>query len=282
MARCPIRDGYLPGGLPFLAVGSGPPLLMLGGLMPEAGIPRGVAWLSAYSSVRPFAAQRTTYWVNRPRELPERLTMADLAALHATAIREAFGGDAVDVIGVSTGGSIALQLAVDHPELVARLVVASSGARFAGEGLRSQREVGEVARSGDRCGAYRLLANDVMRPGPLQQLVGGLLWLAGPALFPLAGDLADLVATIDAEDDFDLRGRVGEIRAPTLVIGGGRDRFYERALYVETAELIPGARLLLYPRRGHTTAIADPRFARDVRSFLRVSADVPTPQASGS
>ncbi len=286
MARCPIRDGLLPGGLPYLAVGTGPPLLMLGGLMPEAGIPRGFAWLSAYSSIRPFGAHATAYWINRRSGLPARISMAELAAEHATAIREAFGGEPVDVIGVSTGGSIGLQLAIDHPELVRRLVVASSAGRLAGEGLRSQRELGEVARSGDRRGAFRLLANDLLAPGPLQRLVGAGLWTVGPLLFPHAGDLHDMVATIDAEDDFDVRARLGEVRAPTLVVGGARDRFYERELFVETAELIPGARLLLYPRRGHTTAVADPRFARDVRAFLRVSADAGaearTAQASGS
>jgi pimeloyl-ACP methyl ester carboxylesterase len=281
MARCPIRDGTLPGGLPYLAVGSGPPLLVLGGLMPEAGIPHGFARLSAYTSIRPFGSRHTAYWINRRRGMAARTTMAELAAEHATAIRASFEGP-VDVVGISTGGSIALQLAVDHPDLVRRLVVASSAARIAGEGLRSQRELGEVARRGDRRGAYRLLASEVLRAGPLERLLGGLLWLAGPLAFPLAGDLSEMVATIDAEDDFDLRDRVGEIRAPTLVIGGARDRFYDRGLLTETAELIAGARLVLYPRRGHTTAVADPRFARDVRAFLRLSADVPTAQACGS
>jgi pimeloyl-ACP methyl ester carboxylesterase len=85
-----------------------------------------------------------------------------------------------------------------------------------------------------------------------------------------------MIATIEAEDDFDLGGRLHEISAPTLIIGGGRDRFYPPGLFRETAGGIPNARLLLYEDRAQGGTFADRRFGRDVVAFLK--ADHPAPR----
>jgi len=268
MAKAAVPRGVLPGGVPFVATGAGPPLLVLAGLMPEAGIPRGITWVSARATIQPFAHRRTAYWVNRRRGLEPGTTIADLARELAHAIDGAFRGP-VDVVGISTGGSLALQLALDHPGTVRRLVVASAAARLDGEGSRSQREAADVARAGDRRAVYRLLAREVLPEGSsFERVIGGFLWLAGPLLFPAAGDLSDLVVQVDAEDGFDVRDRAPAIASPTLIVGGGRDRFYAVEEFRETAALIPGARLIVYDRRGHVTALSDPRFARDVLAFL--------------
>jgi pimeloyl-ACP methyl ester carboxylesterase len=55
--------------------------------------------------------------------------MADLASHYATAIEDRFEG-AIPILGFSTGGSIAQQFAVDHPELVRRLVLAGTACRL--------------------------------------------------------------------------------------------------------------------------------------------------------
>ena len=51
-----------------------------------------------------------------------------------------------------------------------------------------------------------------------------------------------MMATIRAEDAFDLGDRLGaEISAPTLVIGGSRDPFYPTELFRGTTLTLPGA-----------------------------------------
>jgi pimeloyl-ACP methyl ester carboxylesterase len=63
-----------------------------------------------------------------------------------------------------------------------------------------------------------------------------------------------------------MRDRLGEIAAPTLVIGGEEDPFYSPELFRETAAGIPNARLVLYPGMGHPAS--GPKFRQEVLAFL--------------
>jgi len=70
----------------------------------------------------------------------------------------------------------------------------------------------------------------------------------GPRWFP-ADDLCDMATTIEAEDGFELAD-CPTIASPTLLIAGGRDRFYDLAIREETAALIPGAGCRCIPDAG--------------------------------
>jgi pimeloyl-ACP methyl ester carboxylesterase len=185
-----------------------------------------------------------------------------MAASHATAVKEHFGRP-VDVIGVSTGGAIALQLAADHPEVVGRLIVVAAASWLGDEGRAKLREYGKRIAEG-RSGAS-ILASILAPP-----------WLRVPVMAAIRLeefsqrhiDPANMLATIDAECAFDVRDRLREIRAATLVIGGTRDRAFSSELFRATAAGIPDARLVLYEGRGHLGTMLDPRFGRDVATFL--------------
>jgi pimeloyl-ACP methyl ester carboxylesterase len=77
-----------------------------------------------------YAWDMQVWWVNRRTGLAAGVTMAELAADYAEGISRWFVGP-IDVLGVSTGGSVALQLAADHPDVVCRLVLVSSACRLA-------------------------------------------------------------------------------------------------------------------------------------------------------
>jgi pimeloyl-ACP methyl ester carboxylesterase len=79
--------------------------------------------------------------------------------------------------------------------------------------------------------------------------------------------LQDMATTIEAEDEFDL-ARLPSVQAPTLLVGGGRDRFYDSELFQQTARLIPGCVLKMHPERGHITVLSDPRAVAQIRGFL--------------
>ena len=265
-----VRSGTLTGGLPYLAQGSGPPLVVLAGLGKDNALPHGLQRRFELGTVRPYAdAGRTAYWVTRRPGLAAGVTMADLAADHAVALRADFG-EPVDVLGFSTGGSVAQQLALDHPDVVRRLVLACTAYRLGTAGRATQRRLAELAAAGHRRAAARV-SFAVLGGSTVSRVGWGLLgWLVGPLV--VARDPTDLIATILAEDAFDVRARLGEVRAPTLVIGGDRDAFYDQGrLIAETAHLIPGGRLVLYAGKGHGAAMRDRRLPRDVLGFVQAA-----------
>jgi pimeloyl-ACP methyl ester carboxylesterase len=189
--------------------------------------------------------------------------MAELAGLHAEALRGHFQAP-VDLMGISTGGAIALQLAVDHPELVRRLIVVAAASWLGEQGRAKLRKYGEQVAAG-KSGAAILAS--VLAPPWLQWAVAAKIWL--DARSQPGVDPTNMLATIDAECGFDVTPRLGEIRAPTLIIGGGQDRAFSEELFRATAAGIPGARLVIYPKRGHVGTMWDWRFGRDVAEFLK-------------
>jgi pimeloyl-ACP methyl ester carboxylesterase len=201
------------------------------------------------------------YFANRRQGLPDGITMAGLAAEHAEAI-DALDAGPVDVIGASTGGSIAQQLAADHPHAVRRLVLLSTGCRLTPESRRQQAQIAAEVRAGRPQRAVVSAAAFVVFPRaePLARLLAPLVGSVG--------DLSDLAGTIEAEDTFDLALAARPIIAPTLIVCGARDRFYPRPLLEETQRLIPGSSLHLIPHRGHLTAAGSTRAVAAIRGFL--------------
>jgi pimeloyl-ACP methyl ester carboxylesterase len=216
----------------------------------------------------PLAAitHRTIYVFGRPRALPRDLTMDNLAARQMALLRERFS-EPMDLMGISTGGAIALQLAVDYPWAIRRLVVVAAASWLGNVGRHKLRRYGDHIAQG-RSGA-RILAS-VLAPPWLAWLAALPIWIQ--ACSERRIDAADMLATIDAECGFDVSARLGGIRATTLVIAGDRDRAFSPELFRATAAGIPGARLVLYSGRGHLGTMFDSRFGRDVAAFL----DAPT------
>ncbi len=130
--------GFLHDETPFLRLGQGPPLVMVAGLTPRHEVPRGWERRMALTSARPLGRHFTVYAVNRKRGLAPGESMSDIAAHLANAIEHDLG-EPVFLTGTSTGGSVVLQLAIDRPDLVRRLVVIASAYRLGPRGRRYRR-----------------------------------------------------------------------------------------------------------------------------------------------
>ncbi len=255
------------GRLPYAAVGAGEPLVVLAGLAPVTGVDGDGIVRANVGVVASLVATRRVIVLNRRAELPRGMTMADLAAEHADGLRGGFDGP-VDVVGVSTGGSIAQQLAADHPDVVRRLVLVSTACRLPPQTRRMQLRVAVRVRAGAHRQALALLAHELVPPRRGQLAAALVAWLAGPRLIGDAAGLDDMATTIEAEDAFDL-ARLAPIEAPALVIGGADDRFYSEALFEETAHLIPAGRLRVLPDRGHVSVMRDRGLQQELAAFLR-------------
>lgn len=255
------------GGLECMVMGAGPPLVILPGLAPENGRPttRPIRNGELQTMAR-YAGSHTVYWVGRPTGLARGTSFAQIAASTADALRAEFGAP-VRVLGNSTGGSIAQQLAAEHPDVVERLVLLSTGCRLGALAASTQRDMIRIAARGRTRPMMAAVAWDLVPPWRGRTPAAAFMYLAGPRLYPRAKDLLDLLVTIEAEDTFDLR-TLPPITAPTLIVNGGRDRFYELEIVHETAALISNSQLALYPERGHVTVATDRRAIAAIRAFL--------------
>ncbi|MGO4615700.1 alpha/beta fold hydrolase [Nocardia sp. 2YAB30] len=273
-AELGITEGVLEHGLPYLAIGAGRPLVFLRWFTPDHANPRGWMRDSEIKVLAPLARQFRVYAVNRAPGMAEGTTMGDIAAEHADALRAQFG-EPVDVLGISSGGSVALQLAADHPGVVRRLVIASSGYRLDPVAKEGQMRYADAVLRG-RPAMHHLAASTFASP-VAARLAAVAMRLFDPLSRPK--NPADTYAFLHAEDQFDLDERLGDITSPTLVIGGERDAAYSTMNFRRTADGIPESHLVIYPGASHVGAIKHPRFAVDVSSFL-TQPDGPT--ASGA
>ncbi len=237
--------------LACFSLGTGPAVVYLPGLSTHHGPPTGLGrWVERHE-VKAYARRHHVWWMQRPAGLPVGTSMADLADAYADVLHDAFDHP-VDVVGFSTGGSVALQLAADHPDLVRRLVLLSAACRLGPVGRDEQRDLAGLLRAHRTRDAGALLLSLAPVHRPPQRAMAALGWLLGPVIF--RGDPGDLLVTVDAEDGFDLTARLSTVAARTLVVGGGRDRFYGTDLFRETATGLPQGRMLLHPQKGHIGA----------------------------
>jgi pimeloyl-ACP methyl ester carboxylesterase len=188
--------------------------------------------------------------------------MRDMSEDYAEMIKNELGGP-VSVMGLSTGGPIAQHFAVDHPELVDRLVLVSTGYTLSESGAAAQRKVINFTRQGKWRAAAAAMAG-VMVSGLARPLVIAFFWILGKGMFGSPDSPFDGLVELEAEDRFNFEEHLTDIKVPTLVIGGENDCFY---LIRKTAEGIPSAKLILHKNAGHM-AMTKRRFRLDILAFL--------------
>jgi pimeloyl-ACP methyl ester carboxylesterase len=251
-------------GLPYLRVGHGPPLVMASGLSPEHANPTGVVRRMYLSTAARFAGHFTVYLVNRRVGLAPGATMQDIAADYAAAIDGSIG-EPVMLHGTSTGGAVALKVAIDHPELVRRLVVAASACRLSPKGRQAQAEVARLTEQCDPREASAVMM-EMLTPAALRYPARGVGWLVGPAL--AVDDPGDMLVTIAAEDAFDAEPELGRVQAPTLVLGGTADPFYSEDLFRRTAAGVVNGRAVIFAGKGHMYVASSATAATIALGFL--------------
>lgn len=202
-------------------------------------------------------------------EAGEPYTIKDLAEDTAAVMRTLEIRQA-HIIGISMGGFIALELALDYPEMVEKLVLVVTSA--GGPGHISPRrdimavmmpapgvEIGEAARK--VCAA-------VSAPGFVQNHPEEFDIFAAIARYRPMSEAA-YFRQLAACRGHDVSERLHEITSPTLVIHGDVDPLVPLENGLHLAHTIPGARLLVYPQTGHIPEVERAeQFTHDILTFL--------------
>jgi pimeloyl-ACP methyl ester carboxylesterase len=240
--------GVLRGRFPFVRIGAGPTaLVVLPGLSLLNEAPGGFAVAAYARGFRRLAEDRTLYVVQRPVGLPSGATTRDVAAEYASVLGAELGR--FDLVGLSTGGLIAQEVALGDPAAVGRLALVVTGARLgpAGRALCTRwLALAQERRWPELHGELAAVAVD----GPLlQRLARTVFRWSGRA--PSERQAADFTTTVAADLAHDTRTRLAALRAPTLVLGGALDPFFPADVLRETAAALPDAVLRVFPRNGH-------------------------------
>jgi len=172
------EEGVLPRGLPFVRFGNGPPLLFIQGLTGSDANPRGISRILTVRPLQPMARYFIVSVVNRRPGLP--VGMADVADDYARVIREELGGRWPS----STGGSVAREVAVDHPRLVARLVLADTACRLSPDGRRVQAVLAELTAAGRPRPAWVALGRATAASDAGARFMAAAPWGMAPAMDP--------------------------------------------------------------------------------------------------
>ena len=260
----PVRSGYVEAsGVRYYyeVHGQGEPLLLLHG---------GLGNIQMFGPVLPALARgRQVIAVDLHGHgrtaLGERpISLVDMGNDVAAVLRE-LGYGQVDAMGYSMGGGVAFQLAVQHPELVRRLVMVSAG--YARDGfypdlLAQQAQVGSgMAEMMKETPMYQSYAAVAPHPGDFPRLLDAMGELMRKP-YDWSADVQKLTMPVMIVfGDGDMYRPEHVVRFYHLLGGGQRDAGWMR-------ENMPRNRLAILPDVTHYDIFLSPALTQTVLPFL--------------
>jgi 3-oxoadipate enol-lactonase / 4-carboxymuconolactone decarboxylase len=194
---------------------------------------------------------------------PGPYSVADLAA-DALALLDRLQIERVAFCGLSLGGMVGMRLALGAPERIERLVLCCTAAHIPPPSMWTDRAAAV------RAGGMEAVAGTVVErwltpdaPPALRARLEALLLATPPEGY---------AASCEAIAGHDLRGALGAVRAPTLLIAGADDPATPPAQLETLRDEIPGARLEVLDRAAHLANVERPEaFMNAVARFLEGS-----------
>lgn len=267
--KCGIETGYFEDNLPYAKIGNKSRILInIEALSFKHEPPSGFMLKEFVNTAKYFTNEYTSYLVGRKPNLPEDYLFDKMAGDYAKMIRREFK-EPVDIAGISTGGQIAQYLAADHPDVVRKLIIISSAFRLSEKGIEEERKSAEYFKQGK----YRKSLAAIMGLVFSSKIIGGIIKffvrLFGKRIIGAIKYPNDYLIEIQADREMNFKDRLGEIKAPTLILSGEDDIGYTAEDVRTTAEGIPNAELIMYKGYGHNlTFINMKQVSEDILKFL--------------
>lgn len=254
----------------YVTFGTGDaPLVMIPGLGDGLTTVKGMAAAMAFS-YRMYAKDYKVYIFSRKnnlekyQQLKTEYSTREMAKELAFALKT-LGIKRAKVLGVSQGGMIAQYLAIDHPALVDRLVLAVTLSRQNATVRTVVTDWIQFARQGD----HKALMIDIAEKSyseaylkKYRRLYPVLCKIGKPKDF---GRFLTQAGACTNHDAYDLLDRIS---CPTLVVGGCCDKIVGADASVELAGKIKDSELYLYEGLGHAAYEEAHDFNRRVMDFF--------------
>ncbi|MFX0178254.1 MAG: alpha/beta fold hydrolase [Candidatus Hodarchaeota archaeon] len=264
-----VETGFFEGGLPFARIGDNQKVVVnIQALSFKHEPPSGFELKEFIKSARPFIEKYTFYLIGRKQNLPKNYLFDRMAEDYAKMIRREFKGP-VDVMGVSTGGQLALYLAADYPDTVRKLIIISAAYRLSEKGVEIERKSAEYFRQGKYGKAFAAILDLIWKKRILRAIAKFFTRLVGKRILGEIKYPNDFLNEIQADREMNFKERLKEIKANTLVMCGESDIAYTAEDVRVTAEGIPNSKLILYNGYGHNLIMRNRKQVyKDIFQFL--------------
>lgn len=221
-------------------------LVVLPGLSDGLATVKGKALFLA-PPYRRFFRNYTVYLFSRKNDMPEGYSIREMANDQILAMKN-LGIDQACVMGVSQGGMIAQYMAIDHPEMVTKLILAVTAPNA---NTTVQENVSgwiDMVKRGDHTALTVDTAEKMYSKEYLQK---------NRRYFPLLARFTKpktydrFLKNAHAILRFDCRSELREISCPTLIIAGSDDHTVGNEAAAELNRAITGSELSVYEGLGH-------------------------------
>ena len=192
--------------------------------------------------------------------------LADVADRMAEAVKDAADGEEAIVLGNGYGGFVALQMAIRHPAIASRLVLADCGAAFSEPGREAFRNMAAASRAKGLSAITDVAMRRLFAP-EFQAQHPDLMADRREAFLRTDPDV--FRAACDALATLDLRPELGKVTVPVLVLVGEHDEATPPPMSHELAAGLPQARLEVIGGCAHVPQLQSPAvFLESISGFL--------------
>jgi len=189
-----------------------------------------------------------------------------IAIAEHNGVLPASGVDEAIVLGNGYGGFVALQMAIRHPKIAAKLILADCGAAFSEIGREAFRNMA-AASSAKGLSVITDVAMRRLFASEFQEKHPDLMRDRREAF--LRTDPEVFRAACAALAELDLRPELAQVKIPVLVLVGEHDEATPPPMSRELAAGLPNARLKIIPGCAHVPQLQSPEvFLNAIGDFL--------------
>lgn len=212
----------------------------------------------------------TVYLFDRRNEMPEHYSIHDMAEDTVEAIN-ALGLKDLYVSGASQGGMIAMDMAINHPELVRKIAVGSTAARLMPERFGFFQQMIDLCRNKDAESLY-LLFGETIFPEPSFEMLRNAYIEAAKTVTDEEMDRFAIMT--EGMENLDMLEDLDKIKCPVLLIHDRKDKVFPMKFAQEIIDRMSGRddfAYHIYDGYGHVAYDMAPDYKERLLSFMKTA-----------
>jgi 3-oxoadipate enol-lactonase len=235
--------------------GKGPPLVLLHSLLSDR---------ASFDAIVPALSQSFRVIVPElpgfGRSAAVSGGLADVADRMAAAVKDSSGGERPIVLGNGYGGFVALQMAIRHPGIATKFILADCGAAFSEPGRQAFRNMAAASAAKGLAAITDVAMRRLFAP-EFQDAHPDLMADRRAAFLRTDGDV--FRAACGALAELDLRPELVKVQVPVLVLVGEHDEATPPPMSHELAAGLPNAQLKIIAGCAHVPQLQAPKIFLD-------------------